>query len=109
MKKPYGIPYEEVKHYYGNCGAYFQLREFDNGYAVSIISHAHSYGGSRGDFEVAVLNAENGQIIYDSPVTHDVLGYLDFAEVAKVIAKVEALPKRNWELNPPRYSPGFAA
>lgn len=109
MKKPCGIPYEEAKHYYGSCGAYFQRVDFDNGYALSIVSHQHSYGGADGNFEIAVLRADNGQLIYDTPITHDVLGHLNFAEVAEVIAKVAALPKRCWVCNPPAYSPGFAA
>lgn len=107
MKKPYGIPYEEAKHYYGNCGVYFQRIDFENGYAVSIISHAHSYGGSRGDFEIAVLRADTGDIVYDTPVTNDVMGHLCFANVAEAIAKVKALPKRCFNCNPPVGSPGY--
>ena len=105
MEKPYGFPIESVDHFYGPNGLYFKRIAFDNGYAVSIVSHRRTYGGSEGLFELAVMNAENDQIVYDTPVTYDVLGHLDFAEVAEAIAKVKALPKRCWHCNPPSYSP----
>lgn len=105
MKKPFGFSKEAAPHYLGDCGLYFNRIAFDNGYAVSIVSHAHSYGGNDGLFEIAVLNAEDDRIIYDTPITNDVLGHLDFAEVAEAVAKVKALPKRCWHCNPPAYSP----
>ena len=106
-KTPHGIPYKDASHYYGKCGAYFQRIEFENGYAVSIVSHKFSYGGHDGNFEIAVLRADTGEIIYDSPITNDVLGHLNFAEVGAVIAKVHALPKRCFNCNPPVGSPGY--
>lgn len=111
MKTPtssHGIPYEEAKHYYGKCGAYFQRLDFDNGYAVSIVSHQHSYGGASGNFEVAVLRADTGQLVYDTAVANDVLGHLDFAEVSATIAKVRALSKRCWDCHPSTASPGYS-
>ncbi len=109
MNKPYGFSKEAAPHYLGECGLYFKRVAFDNGYAVSIVSHAHSYGGRDGLFEVAVMNADNNQIVYDAPVPTpsdvDVSGFLDFSGVANILASIKALPKRCWHCNPPAYSP----
>ena len=49
---------------------------FENGYGVSVVSNTYSYGGKDGLFEVAVLG-KDGDITYDTPVTNDVIGYLN--------------------------------
>ena len=72
---------------------YVREIEFENGYAASIISRPGSYGGSNGLFEVAVLH--DGEIVYDTPVTNDVIGHLDFAGVAATLKDIEELPPRN--------------
>jgi hypothetical protein len=51
-----------------------------------------SYGGNKGLFEVGVMY--DGNLVYDTPVTSDVVGFLDFAEVAKTLQEIEALPSR---------------
>lgn len=66
---------------------------FENGWGVSVISHRHSYGGAQGLFEVAVIDSDE-KIRYDSGVTRDVIGWLDFAGVADVMVQVKELPKR---------------
>ena len=63
---------------------------FDNGYTASIIDHG--YGADEGLEEIAVIY--DGAIVYDTPVTSDVIGYLDADEVWKVLAEIEALPER---------------
>jgi hypothetical protein len=73
--------------------AYSRVVEFDNGYGASIISHDGSYGGDSGLFEVAVLHDDI--IVYDTPVTHDTIGWLDFAGVAAILKDIEELPPRN--------------
>ena len=65
---------------------------FPNGYAASIISNEDSYGGKDGLFEIAVLHGES--IIYDTPITSDVLGNLTFSEVVESLEKIAALPVR---------------
>jgi hypothetical protein len=107
MNKPFGFSKEVVPFYLGECGLYYKRVAFDNGYAVSIVSHAHSYGGHDGLFEVAVMNADTDQIVYDAPTStpSDVSGFLDFLEVGDFLASIKALPKRCWHCNPPAYSP----
>ena len=72
---------------------YVRQIEFDNVYAASIISHDRSYGGDSGLFEVGVLY--DGILVYDTPVTHDTVGWLDFAGVAGILKDIEELPPRN--------------
>lgn len=71
---------------------YRKTYSFGNGYGASVICHHGSYGGNMGLFEVAVLDL-NGDICYDTPVTGDVVGYLDFAGVADVLKQIQNLPK----------------
>lgn len=71
---------------------YHKVVNCDNGYSVSIVSSSFSYGGDKGLFEVAVMY--DGEIVYDTLVTDDVVGYLDFQGVADVIRQVENLPRR---------------
>lgn len=67
---------------------------FDNGYGLSIVSHDFSYGGAEGLFEIALLDAEDERIIYvDSLGFSDVIGYLDFSDVAVIIDKIKTAKK----------------
>lgn len=70
---------------------YSKIYKFDNGYGASVISSEFSYGGDKGLFEVAVLDA-NGAIDYHTHLTHDVVGYLDFAGVAELLEEIKNLP-----------------
>jgi len=72
---------------------YIRVVEFENGYSASIISHDFSYGGQQGLFEVGVLH--DGILVYDTPVTKDTIGWLDFAGVATVLKDIEELPPRS--------------
>lgn len=65
---------------------------FPNGYSASVLSSEFSYGGESGLFEVAVIHG--GAIVYDTPVTNDVLGHLSFSEVAKTLEEIKNLPSR---------------
>ena len=66
---------------------------FDNGYGVSVIKSSHSYGGSRGLYELAVLQGleEDWKICYDTPITDDVMGYLTTEDIDTVLNQVENL------------------
>jgi len=64
--------------------------QFDNGYGVSVVSHTFSYGGKDGLYELAVLD-KNGDLTYETPITNDVLGYLEPEEVTEIMTKVQSL------------------
>ena len=71
---------------------YHHRINFPNGYSTSIVSHENSYGGEDGLFEIAVIYGES--IVYDTPITGDVLGYLTFQAVASALEQIAALPVR---------------
>jgi hypothetical protein len=71
---------------------YQKLVEFDNGYAASIVSNDMSYGGDHGLFEIAVLY--DGEIVYDTDITNDVIGWLDFDGVIQTLDNIRKLPRR---------------
>lgn len=64
---------------------------FDNGYGASVVSHTYSYGGPQGLYEIAVLRDD--EIVYDTPVTSDVIGYLEEDEVTDILSKIQQLPR----------------
>lgn len=66
---------------------------FTNGYGVSVVRHAHSYGGQIGLFELAVLKGVpyNWEICYDTSITNDVIGWLEPHEVVEYTQKVSQL------------------
>jgi hypothetical protein len=70
--------------------SYHKIYRFDNGYGASVVSGPHTYGGKDGLFEVAVLD-KNGGLCYNTPITNDVVGWLDFSGVADVLNKIKSL------------------
>jgi hypothetical protein len=63
---------------------------FGNGYGVSVIKHEYSYGGPEGFYELAVINDE-GDVIYDTPVTDNVIGWLNPKEITELMIQVQDL------------------
>lgn len=63
--------------------------EFPNGYTASVIRTSHSYGGTAGLFEIAVMY--DGELDYTTSVTDDVLGYLTEQDVVDTCALIKAL------------------
>ena len=66
---------------------------FPNNYGASIIKTPFSYGGDRGLFELAVIkgNRDSWDICCDTPVTDDVLGYLNSEDINKYLEQIEKL------------------
>lgn len=64
---------------------------FKNGYEASIITGEFTYTDKEHPYELAVL--KNGELCYDTPITHDVIGHLTADEAGEILAKIEALPK----------------
>lgn len=69
-----------------------RIYTFENGYKASVVKHKYSYGGDKGLWELAVLF--NDALVYDTPVTDDVLGYLDDAARDAALEQVANLPRR---------------
>ena len=69
--------------------------KFKNGYEASVITGYFAYGGEDGLYELAVLY--RGKLVYDTPITDDVIGCLSPSGVDRLLARIEALPARNSE------------
>lgn len=70
---------------------------FDNSYGASVVKFDHTYGYDLDLWELAVIWIdENGDcsLVYDTPVTDDVIGYLTDAEVCELLGEIRDLPKR---------------
>ena len=71
--------------------AWYEKRmSFENGYGASIICKPVSNGGDAQMFEIAVFKF--GRLCYDTPVSYDLEGYLDFEDVIKVLHEIRELP-----------------
>ena len=71
---------------------------FDNHYGVSVVRGPYTHGGRKGLYELAVVymapEDKKSQLVYDTPVTNDIMGYLTPDNVTDIMAQVEALPPR---------------
>lgn len=69
------------------------LHRFENGFGASQIRHSMSYGGPQGFWEVAVIkwNGDKWDITYDTPITDDVIGWLDGREVNLLLETISNL------------------
>ena len=65
---------------------------FPNGYSGSVVRHFGSYGGPQGLWEIAVMHG--GELVYDTPITNDVLGWQTEEDVEQVLNKIRELPER---------------
>tara|TARA_Y100000310_G_scaffold28231_1_gene26888 strand:- start:312 stop:623 length:312 start_codon:yes stop_codon:yes gene_type:complete len=68
--------------------------KFDNGYGLSVVKHGYSYGGSKGLYEVGLVEFfdsgdENWNLIYNDELGYsDVVGWLTPEDVDAEIEKV---------------------
>jgi hypothetical protein len=70
------------------------IARFENKYGASIVKHDYSYGSKTGLYELAVLKYDennNWDLCYDTPVTSDVLGYLNEADITRYLKQIEQL------------------
>ena len=67
-----------------------KIYKFPNGYGASVICNPYSYGGDMGLWEIAVFDKE-GNLTYETPITDDVIGYLNDDEVIEVLNKIKEL------------------
>ncbi len=73
----------------GGLGGIQAIIKFANGYGCSVIQTPHSYGGSEGLYELALLR--NGLLCYDSGITEDVMGQLNEADVSYLMIDIQKL------------------
>jgi len=70
-----------------------ELYRFANDYGASVVSHLRSYGGEDGLWELAVIQwgEKDYEIVYHTPITDDVIGWLTRPMVAELLKQIEAL------------------
>lgn len=78
-----------IKQHKKNDGVQ-KIYKFPNGYGASVICNPYSYGGDMGLWEIAVLD-KKGYLTYETPITNDVIGYLNDDEVIEVLNKIKEL------------------
>ncbi len=86
MKTFKDLEFKELDSFYNGVQC---IVNFKNGYGASIVKHDYSYGGKEGLYELAVLKSDG--IVYDTPITDDVLGYLTTNEVTEILIKIQQL------------------
>lgn len=82
------LPYNSLR------GGHQYMFKADNNYGASIIQHNFSYGNKEGLQELAVIKYDeddNWHIVYDTPITNDVLGYLTEEDVNETLIKIADL------------------
>jgi hypothetical protein len=88
----YDIP-DELKPMFKSLGLLLNSGSkifFDNGYGVSVIN-----GESiEGEYELAIITSEDGGIIYDTPITNDVITNLTKDDVTRYMREIQDLPAR---------------
>lgn len=85
----------EIPHPAGKGGVQ-KLFRFPNGYGASVVQSPYSYGGDSGLWELAVIryveeDTDAFLLAYDTPITNDVIGYLDEQEVDALLEQIAAL------------------
>jgi len=83
---------DDVRHL-GAVGNTRRRYTFPNGYGASVIQGPYSYGGSEGLFELAVTD-DKGHLVYDTPITDDVKGWLTEEDADDLLVAIAALPVR---------------
>lgn len=69
-------------------GGLRHLYTFSNGYQASVVHFPYSYG-----IELAILR--NGELDYTTPLTDDVVAYIDETELESLLHQVKGLPAPN--------------
>ena len=87
----------EVRPHLLDTSGVQKIYRFDNGYGASVVRFRGSYGGEDGLWEMGVIeftgpNPDDFYLTYFTALTHDVLGYLNDADVEERLTAIAALP-----------------
>jgi len=69
------------------------IHRFSNGYGASVIRNQYSYGGKSGLWELAVIKFDGDEwdLVYDTDITDDTLGWLDDNAVILTLVQISRL------------------
>ena len=78
-------------------GGHYDRIRFTNGYGASVVQSRVSYGGDSGLLEIAVLRylgqeQDKFELCYDTPITHDVIGFLSQDDARSILDRIAQLP-----------------
>ena len=85
-----GQPKLNVQVHPNGKGGIQKVYKFPNGWGASVVMFPGSYGFEKGLWELAVLNT-NDEISYDTPITSDVIGYLDDTMTGIILERIKKL------------------
>jgi len=75
-----------------------RIYRFPNGYGASVVNiPLFTYTNNDNDWELAVIRFTGKsnykfELCYDTPITDDVIGYLEEEDVEKILHKIQKLP-----------------
>jgi hypothetical protein len=77
-------------------GGVQEIYRFDNGYGASKIKTDFSYGSDKGLWEIGVIkffgdDMFDHNLVYDTPITNDVIGYLNDNEAEGLLQQIKEL------------------
>ena len=88
----------DVNRYTGD----HMLYRFENDLGASVVRKIGTYGYEDGLYELAVIKWFDGvsesdwDLVYDTPITSDVIGWLDESDIDKLLERIKNLDK-NYE------------
>jgi hypothetical protein len=73
------------------------IYQFPNNYGASVVKHSGSYGYEEGLWELTILKFDKPddtlgfRLVYDTPITDDVIGNLTEADIQGYLEKIKLL------------------
>lgn len=66
---------------------------FDNGYGISVITGEDAYSDDKHPYECAIIKGskENYYMVYDTPITDDVIGFCNKEKVSEIMKQIQEL------------------
>lgn len=66
---------------------------FDNGYGISVITGEDAYSDDKHPYECAVIKGskENYYMVYDTPITDNVIGFCNKEKVSEIMKQIQEL------------------
>lgn len=65
------------------------VMRFDNGYGISVVKGNMFYSNGIDTYEVGIL--KEGVLCYDTPITDDVIAYVNADEVSNIMKQIQEL------------------
>lgn len=91
--KPHSVSKEACNLPASICKEWMEAKHavmrFDNGYGISVVKGNMFYSNGIDTYEVGIL--KEGVLCYDTPITNDVIGYVNADEVSNIMKQIQEL------------------